>query len=218
MTDKDTTKDISTIRQDYTMETLFESDVNPNPIIQFENWFDNALKSEVLEPNAMSLGTVSSDNAPNVRIVLLKGIEEGKFRFFTNYESQKGDHIAHNPKVSLMFFWPELERQVRIEGVASKLSEVASEEYFHSRPVGSQIGAAASPQSKVISGREELERRESELKKEFEGKIIPKPKHWGGYEVVPYAIEFWQGRKSRLHDRLRYTLLNSSWKIERLAP
>ncbi len=218
MTDKDTPQDISAIRQDYTMQTLSESDVNVNPITQFEIWFEDALKSKVMEPNAMSLSTVSAANEPSVRIILLKGIQNGKFRFYTNYDSRKGSDIASNPKVSLMFFWTELERQVRIQGVASKMDEEDSEKYFHSRPVGSQIGAMASPQSQVILGREELEEREKNLKEEFKDKTIPKPSHWGGYEVNPSELEFWQGRASRLHDRIRYRQSDSSWKIERLAP
>lgn len=218
MTDKDTKRDISAIRQDYTLKSLAEDDVDQNPVHQFEIWFDEAIKSEVKEPNAMSLGTVSEDGKPSIRIVLLKGVENGKFSFFTNYNSQKGGDIAGNPHVSLMFFWPELERQVRIDGIASKLSEEASTAYFHSRPAGSQIGALASPQSQVISGRKELEDREKELTVKYEGKIIPKPAHWGGYQVEASYFEFWQGRSSRLHDRIRYVKNGDDWQIERLAP
>ena len=218
MTDKDTKHDISAIRQDYTLKSLTEDEVDQNPVNQFKIWFNEALKSEVKEPNAMSLGTVTKENKPAVRIVLLKGIENGKFRFFTNYQSQKGEDMANNPNVSLMFFWSELERQVRIEGIVSKVSEEESTAYFHSRPSGSQIGALVSPQSQVISGREELEERQKELTSKYEGKTIPKPTHWGGYEVDASSFEFWQGRSSRLHDRIRYIKKGSEWQIERLAP
>jgi len=218
MTDKDTHKDISSIRQDYALQSLTEKDALKDAIHQFQKWFDEALSSEVREPNAMALGTVSEDNSPSVRIVLLKGIEFGSFRFFTNYNSQKGTHILNNPKVSLMFFWPELERQVRIDGTATKLPADISEAYFHSRPIGSQIGAVVSPQSQVIASRLALEEKENALKKEMDGRIISKPAHWGGYQVQPKTIEFWQGRPSRLHDRLRYTAIDGSWKIQRLAP
>lgn len=218
MRDRESNRDISAIRQEYTLKTLSENDVAEDAVAQFQKWFDEAVNSEVDEPNAMSLATVASDQFPHVRIVLLKEISNGKFRFFTNYDSQKGKDIDANPRVSLMFFWPELERQVRINGFASKIPAEDSDQYFHSRPKGSQIGAHASPQSQVIPDRELLEKAEKELNEYYNGRIIPRPDHWGGYEVEPTTVEFWQGRKSRLHDRIRYTVDGTSWKIDRLAP
>ncbi|MGB3468477.1 MAG: pyridoxamine 5'-phosphate oxidase, partial [Cyclobacteriaceae bacterium] len=195
MTDKLNSRDISAIRQEYALKTLSESDVAKDAIVQFENWFEEAMNSEVQEPNAMSLATISQDQYPNVRIVLLKGISDGKFRFYTNYDSQKGNDIDYSPNVSLMFFWPELERQIRIKGRAAKLSAKISDEYFRSRPKGSQIGALVSPQSKVIEDRAVLEQREEELAKAYENKTVPRPENWGGYEVDPVSIEYWQGRR-----------------------
>ena len=213
---------IADLRIDYTKDVLIESDVFENPIRQFEKWFQEALNAECLEANAMNLCTISADGSPNSRIVLLKGIEEKAFRFYTNYQSTKGKEISLNNRVTLVFFWPELQRQVRIYGEAYPMDEKTSTEYFHSRPLDSQIGAWASPQSDVIHDRSILEQKVEQLKKDYQGAAqLPKPPHWGGYVVKPYKIEFWQGRSSRLHDRIQYTLSdleNYSWKIERLAP
>lgn len=210
---------LSDLRKEYTKETLDASLVSANPIHQFERWFDEALRAEVLEANAMTLSTVTSEGKPSARIVLLKGIEQNQFQFFTNYQSQKGKELLQNPSCALTFFWPELERQVRIEGIASRLDEKASEKYFQSRPRTSQIGAWASPQSTIVKDRQILEQRVKELEKKFEGKdALPKPHQWGGYTVEPYEIEFWQGRPSRLHDRIVYYKIDEKWVIHRLAP
>jgi pyridoxamine 5'-phosphate oxidase len=210
---------LAEIRKEYSKATLDTTNVSSDPIHQFTKWFDEALEAKVLEPNAMSLATVSSDNRPSCRIVLLKGIEENKFLFYTNYQSHKGKELENNPVCALTFFWPELERQVRIEGVASRVSENKSIEYFRSRPIGSQVSAWASPQSAIIENRIILEDRARQIEKRFEGeKVLPKPQQWGGYEVDPLLIEFWQGRESRLHDRLEYVRIDGSWKIHRLAP
>ncbi|MEQ8924922.1 MAG: pyridoxamine 5'-phosphate oxidase [Fulvivirga sp.] len=211
-------KDISSIRKDYTKLSLDVNDVDKNPINTFNKWFDEALKSEVLEPNAMSLATVDKNGIPANRIVLLKEVDKG-FVFYTNYQSDKGRELEHNPVASINFFWPELERQVRIQGYVEKVSEEMSTKYFQSRPKESQIGAWTSPQSSAIKNRAILEQREAELIKKFEkDSVLPKPKQWGGYRVNPFHIEFWQGRPSRLHDRISYTLIDNKWKINRLAP
>ncbi len=210
---------ISEIRREYKMASLDIKDVKPNPIEQFEIWFDEALKAEILEPNAMFLATVNTMGQPAGRVVLLKGIEEGGFVFYTNYQSRKGIEIAQNQAVALTFFWAELERQVRIEGKASFLSPEKSTEYFLSRPRSSQIGAWASPQSQVIENRAFLENLFAKYQKEFENQAIQRPTHWGGYLVMPHYIEFWQGRENRLHDRICYTLQpDKHWLIQRLAP
>jgi pyridoxamine 5'-phosphate oxidase len=210
---------IAAIRSDYKMHTLTEDQVEGSPIRQFSRWWDEAIASEIYEVNAMTLATASADGVPSARIVLLKDFDEQGFVFFTNYESEKGREIAANPRVSLLFFWKELERQVRINGTASKIAAEESDAYFNSRPAGSRIGALASPQSKVVSSREELELRYSEIEKQFaEGEIV-RPAHWGGYRVKPDSFEFWQGRSSRMHDRICYRGgENGSWRIERLAP
>lgn len=210
---------IAEIRKDYTKTTLDQTDVNKNPVAQFEKWFDEALKSQALEPNAMTLSTITETGKPSARIVLLKGIENNSFLFYTNYQSQKGKELDANPACALTFFWPELERQVRIEGVCTRVAETTSVNYFKSRPRGSQLGAWASPQSSLIKNRELLETRVKELEKRFEGKeTLPKPKQWGGYAVEPLEIEFWQGRPSRLHDRIVYYKTDGKWTIHRLAP
>jgi pyridoxamine 5'-phosphate oxidase len=209
---------IQNLRQDYKSAELSEQDVVKNPIAQFEKWFADAIDAQIYEPNVMTLATADKSGRPNARIVLLKGFDEQGFSFYTNYLSQKGKEIKKNPFACLVFFWAELERQVRIEGKIEKLDKETSEQYFHSRPAGSQIGAIASPQSQVIDGRESLEAKVQELTQQYDGKQIPKPAHWGGYIVKPTSIEFWQGRPSRLHDRIKFTLVNGSWKIERLAP
>lgn len=189
-----------------------------DPIQQFEKWFDEALKAEVLEANAMTLATVSESGRPSLRVVLLKGVEEGKFVFYTNYQSAKGRELLKNPYCALNFFWPELERQVRIEGIAARVNEERAIAYFKIRPRGAQIGAWASPQSAVVENRELLEQRYREMEQKFEGKEVPKPHQWGGYEIEPYLMEFWQGRPNRLHDRILYLKLDNKWVIHRLAP
>lgn len=210
---------ISEIRKEYTMASLELKTIHKNPIAQFEKWFKEAMQAEVLEPTAMTLSTVTEDGRPTARVVLLKGVEKNKFSFYTNYQSKKGKELEHNPACALTFFWPELERQVRIEGVSERLETAVSEAYFQSRPRGSQVGAWASPQSSIIKDREILEARVKEIEKRFEGKeVLPKPHQWGGYAVEPFEIEFWQGRASRLHDRIVYYKNEGEWVIHRLAP
>lgn len=209
---------LQNLRQDYRSASLSEKDVDSNPIKQFGKWLKDALNSAVAEPSAMTLATVDKSNKPNARIVLLKGFDGNGFGFYTNYLSEKGKELKKNPVACLVFFWPELERQVRIEGKVEKLDKETSEKYFHSRPIGSQISAIVSPQSQIISDRKILEDKTEELTKQYEGKTIPKPAHWGGYIVKPTSIEFWQGRPSRLHDRIKYDLINGKWQTSRLAP
>jgi len=209
---------LENLRQDYRAAQLNDNDINKSPIKQFDKWFSEAITAEIFEPNAMTLATADKSGKPNARIVLLKGFDENGFSFYTNYLSTKGKEIKKNPQACLVFFWGELERQVRIEGKIEKLSKEASEKYFHSRPVGSQIGAIVSPQSQIITDRKVLEIKVDELTAKYEGKTIPKPAHWGGYILKPTAIEFWQGRTSRLHDRIKYDLINARWQTNRLAP
>jgi pyridoxamine 5'-phosphate oxidase len=210
---------IADIRKDYKLRSLLEKDVDTNAIRQFDKWWQEAIHSEIDEVNAMTLATASADGIPAARIVLLKGYDERGFVFFTNYDSFKGLQLTENPRACLVFFWKELERQVRITGRVEKVSAEESDIYFNSRPEGSRIGAWASPQSQVIESREWLEEREKTLVKDFTGKPLSRPAHWGGYRVKPINIEFWQGRPSRLHDRIQYALQgDNSWKIERLAP
>ncbi|OQP45806.1 pyridoxamine 5'-phosphate oxidase [Niastella populi] len=210
---------IAAIRKDYMLRSLLEKDVDANAIRQFDKWWQEAIHSEIDEVNAMTLATASADGVPAARIVLLKGYDEHGFVFFTNYDSFKGLQMAENPRACLVFFWKELERQVRITGLVEKVSAEESDIYFNSRPEGSRIGAWASPQSQVIESREWLEEREKTLAKDFAGKPLKRPGHWGGYRVKPISIEFWQGRPSRLHDRIQYTLQSdNTWLIERLAP
>ena len=213
------TSSIADLRKDYQHHSLSEKDVAKHPIRQFDRWWTEAVNSKIDEVNAMTLATASSDGLPSARIVLLKGYSDEGFVFFTNYNSFKAKQLEENPRACLVFFWKELERQVRITGLIGKVSEDESDAYFNSRPESSRIGAWASPQSQVIKDRESLESREIELSVAFSGKNIPRPLHWGGYRVKPVTIEFWQGRPSRLHDRIQYTLEdNGEWKIERLAP
>lgn len=214
---------IADLRQDYSLQSLDIDDVAQDPIEQFKKWFDEALKSEILEPNAMTLATATAEGKPSARVVLLKDINNQGFTFFTNYDSRKGEEMTANPSVALCFGWLELQRQVRIEGTIERINEAESDAYFQSRPLGSQIGAWSSPQSKVILSRDFLEKREEFYKKQFnteggEDVQIPRPEHWGGYVVKPTMIEFWQGRSSRLHDRIRYNFEGEAWVIERLAP
>jgi pyridoxamine 5'-phosphate oxidase len=210
---------ISERRKDYNLFNLRETGVDPDPICQFERWFDEATQSDIPEPNAMTLATATPDGRPSARVVLLRGVDERGFVFFTNYDSRKGRELDVNPFAALVLFWHELERQVRVEGSVQRVSADESDSYFHSRPASSRIGAWASPQSEVIESRELLENRCRELEKGFEGGAIPRPPNWGGFRLVPETIEFWQGRLSRLHDRLRYSRRGQSeWLIERLAP
>lgn len=210
---------IAEIRKEYKLQTLEEELVHADPLIQFGKWWNEAITAAIEEVNAMTLATASSDGLPSARIVLLKDYDARGFVFYTNYESFKGKQIEENPRACLVFFWKELERQVRITGLIRKVSAETSDEYYRSRPVGSQVGAIVSPQSQVIESREWLTKREFELLKEFNGKHVNRPSNWGGYSVQPVTIEFWQGRPNRLHDRLQYTLQeNGEWKIERLAP
>jgi pyridoxamine 5'-phosphate oxidase len=209
---------IANIRKDYKLKSLLEEDVLVDPIDQFKHWWSEAVDSKIEELNAMTLATASSSGMPSARIVLLKGISSGGFTFFTNYNSHKGRELAENPKAALVFFWKELERQVRIEGTVQKVSEAESEAYFSTRPTASKIGAWASPQSTTIEGRSTIEGNVLKYVAKFGEENIPKPPHWGGYIVKPVKVEFWQGRRSRLHDRILYTRENENWKIERLAP
>lgn len=212
-------KDIAAIREDYCKYKLDETDVLSSPIEQFQRWFDEARYAEVVEPNAMVLATVGEDGFPSSRVVLLKDIKPSGFSFFTNYHSRKGQAIAKQKKVSLLFFWPELQRQVRIDGWAEKLLSEDSDEYFASRPRGSRIGAIASPQSQVIADRKVLETRVEEVTAEYaEQANIERPAFWGGYLVSPLRMEFWQGRSNRLHDRIEYVFQQGNWIIQRLAP
>jgi len=207
------------LRKEYSKATLDISNVLTNPIDQFNKWFAEAIEAEVLEPNAMSLATVGNENRPSCRIVLLKGIEDNRFLFFTNYQSHKGQELENNPVCALTFFWPQVERQIRIEGTVTRVDEKRSLDYFQSRPLGAQIGAWSSPQSSVISGREILEERVKIMEKKFEGStFLPKPHQWGGFQVEPEMIEFWQGRENRLHDRIQFRMLSGQWQIQRLAP
>jgi pyridoxamine 5'-phosphate oxidase len=210
---------IADIRKEYKLQTLSEDDVVKDPLSQFDKWWQEAIHAGIDEPNAMTLATASADGMPDARIVLLKGFNTQGFTFFTNYNSAKGTQLLENPRASLVFFWKELERQVRISGLVSLAAEKVSDEYFNSRPEGSRIGAWASPQSEPIESREWLEENEKKFQEEWAGRTIIRPPHWGGYLLKPVRMEFWQGRPSRLHDRLLYTLQkNGSWKIERLAP
>ncbi|WP_103665502.1 pyridoxamine 5'-phosphate oxidase [Gracilimonas amylolytica] len=206
------------LREDYSKHSLDESDVSSDPIEQFETWMKEALKAEVPEPNAMTLSTVGAGNKPHSRVVLLKGIENDDFVFYTNHKSDKGAEIDQNPNVALCFLWLELERQVRIEGIAEKLSEDESEAYFKKRPYKSQIGALASNQSAVVPNRAFLEDRFKELEETYSEGKVPKPESWGGYRVKPEVLEFWQGRRSRLHDRIKFEKVGDKWDIKRLSP
>ena len=208
---------IAQLRKNYTFGQLSETDVPGNPLPLFKLWFDQAVRAECPEPNSMTLATADKAGNPSARIVLLKGADQNGFSFFTNYESQKGQDLAVRPQAALLFHWHELERQIRMQGVVERVSAAESDEYFHSRPFASRIGAWASPQSSAIPTREFLEEAEKRFKVEF-GDAPPRPAHWGGYRLRPTEMEFWQGRPSRLHDRIHYKLDGSTWKVSRLAP
>lgn len=209
---------LAKMRINYKSEEFNESNVKRNPIEQFEVWFKETIQLKIEEPNAMALATVSNEGFPNARIVLLKKVYAKGFVFFTNYESSKGLELEKNPSAALVFFWKELARQVRIKGKVEKVSREESEAYFHSRPRESQLGALVSNQSKEIPDRNFLENKFQSLQKEFDGKEIPLPAYWGGFRVIPFEIEFWQGRENRLHDRILYRLKENGWKISRLSP
>ncbi|MCC6368576.1 MAG: pyridoxamine 5'-phosphate oxidase [Bryobacterales bacterium] len=211
--------DFARIRQEYREEPLEESSVDGDPLVQFRAWLQEAVDAGLREPNAMALATAGSDGAPHVRMVLLKGIEAGGFVFYTNYLSQKGREIASNPNAEVVFYWNELERQVRVHGGVAKVSPEESDSYFRTRPLAAQVGAAASEQSAILADRRILAERVAALETRFAGKEVPRPEHWGGYRLSPVWVEFWQGRANRLHDRIRYTKQrNHSWQITRLYP
>ena len=209
---------LADIRKVYQKQSLLEGSVDRNPLDQFKVWWDEVIQSGIDEPNAMNLSTCSIEGKPSSRIVLLKEVNENGFVFFTNYNSRKGKEMEQNNFVSVLFFWKELERQVRVEGKVAKIPAEKSDEYFASRPRESQIGAWSSPQSTVIDDRSILEKNEKQYADQFQNQNIERPQHWGGYLVIPQQIEFWQGRPGRLHDRLRYSLRENQWIIERLAP
>ncbi|MEO6831590.1 MAG: pyridoxamine 5'-phosphate oxidase [Chitinophagaceae bacterium] len=211
---------LADIRTDYTLATLDEGDVGDNPLAFFNKWLMEAEHAQLTEVNAMTLATVDVDNRPHARIVLLKGIEHESFQFYTNYESHKGRQLSQRRHAALVFFWKELERQVRIEGIVSELSPEESDAYFNSRPKGSRVGAWASPQSSTIASREILEERAQLFEAQYAESEVPRPSHWGGYGLKPLSIEFWQGRKSRMHDRILFERenLESAWEKSRLAP
>jgi pyridoxamine 5'-phosphate oxidase len=207
------------LRNERALQPLLEGDLDPSPIVQFQKWFDQAVAAQLPQPEAMTLATANAAGRPSARIVLLKGCDERGFVFYTNYTSRKGQELAENAHASLVFWWAELMRQVRIEGRVEKVASEEAEAYYATRPRGSQLGAWASPQSRVLAGRAELEHRFEELEKEYQNREVPRPPHWGGYRLIPSALEFWQGRENRLHDRLRYRRLgNEGWLVERLSP
>lgn len=209
----------SELHQDHRPNELIEENLAADPMHQFGLWFDAALKSGIHQPNAMTIATVAADGKPSARIVLLKGVDADGFVFYTNYEGRKGCEIEADPRVALTFWWDPMERQVRVEGEAERVTAAQSDAYFHSRPRGSQLGALASEQSRMVSAREVLDRRLAELEQRYAGAEVPRPPHWGGYRVRPHTVEFWQGRANRMHDRLRFRRdPDGGWRIERLAP
>lgn len=211
-------KKLAAMRLEYSSRKLSRSAASADPFEQFSRWFDEVLEAEIVEPNAMLLGTANAAGNPSGRIVLLKGVDKSGFVFFTNYESRKARDLAENPQCFLHFFWRELERQVAIYGLADRVSDLESDEYFASRPYESRIGAWASQQSRRIASRRELEARFEEFKRRYPGPDVPRPPFWGGFRVKPERFEFWQGRPGRLHDRLEYTFVEGKWRIERLSP
>jgi len=209
---------IADMRRNYTRDGLVESQAPDDPFSLFGLWFSQAVEVESTEPNAMMLATVDGHGQPHLRTLLLKGFDSRGFVFFTNYQSAKGEQLLAHPRAAMTFWWPDLERQVRIEGQVELVSDEESDQYFHSRPLGSRLGAWTSPQSQVISGREELEQRLAAVQAQYADSAPPRPPHWGGFRLVPQMVEFWQGRPSRLHDRLRYRRSDEQWLRERLAP
>ncbi len=210
--------DLFDLKENIISERLSENEVASSPIDQFKLWFDQAALVKIYEPNAAILATATKSGIPSARVILLKGFSDKGFDFFTNYNSRKGKELEENPFAALVYYWPELERQVRIEGKVEKLSDNESDNYFETRPVGSRLGAWASPQSKIIEDRNWLEKKHNEFREKFKHGEIPRPKEWGGFRIVPSSIEFWQGRQNRLHDRILYSFENKQWTIKRLAP
>jgi pyridoxamine 5'-phosphate oxidase len=209
---------IGDLRRDYTRARLDEGSLAPDPLVEFARWFEEAVKAEARDPNAMTLATSTADGVPSARIILLKGFDERGFVFFTDYRSPKGSELVNNPRAALVFYWPELERQVRITGSTSRTDREESEAYFRSRPKGSRLSAWISHQSQVIQSRQQLDSQIPELERRYPGDDVPLPPYWGGFRLRPDAIEFWQGRTNRLHDRLRYVRDGNEWRIERLSP
>lgn len=210
---------IADLRREYTRQGLLKQDVDSDPFRQFHRWFEQALAAELPEPNAMTIASATPDGRPSARMVLLKNLDDQGFVFYTNYESHKGQELLANPWASLVFWWAELERQVRVEGRVEQVSAAESDAYFHSRPRSSQLGAWASNQSRIVGDRADLEQRLAELEAQYgEDQPIPRPPHWGGFRVVPEVIEFWQGRPNRLHDRIVYRHKAGAWTLARLAP
>ena len=210
--------DLARVRKEYSRHALSETDVDLNPFVQFNRWLQEVLSARLPEPNAMALATATVEGKPSVRMVLLKGFDDRGFVFFTNYEGRKSSELLKNPYAALLFYWSELERQVRIEGSVEKTSRRESEEYFNTRPLESRLGAWASKQSEVIPGRSDLEQKVSDLKERYANREVPVPPFWGGFRLQPQVFEFWQGRENRLHDRIRYSLEGGVWVIERLSP
>ena len=210
--------DVAALREEYSKRHLRRADLDPDPMVQFGRWLKEAVDAGIKDANAMALGTVNAVGQPSARIVLLKGVDSGGFLFFTNYGSRKAGDLEHNPRAGLTFFWAELERQVVIEGITRKASREEADKYFHSRPVGNQLGAWASQQSQIVPSRDFLEAKLTEVTAQYAGQEVPLPDFWGGYWLAPEAIEFWQGGPGRVHDRLRYARDGAGWRVDRLSP